>query len=378
MPSGVKVISTVDKASDHDAKDEKRTSNLLGVSLPSRPPVAVLACIAYTVCSTALTLANKHIFSSKELNYPWMLLSTQSAVAVLVMQTYLVLNKRAPFSFTLFKQMLFPCVLFTLYIFTNAAALRLISLPILSVLKSLAPMGIALSELALFGERISPGTWVAMLLIVIGNTVTVITDVEYSQAGYLCAIANVIINIIYVLSLRICLSNTFTPVEKTVHSNLIAFSLMIPTAFVKGETVPFLNALMTSSWQFRAIFFLSCSLCAGIGASIFWVIETTSGSTLSFVGACNKFVVVILGGILFKAKITPVGWVSVFFGVLAGVVFAVAKAGPKEQPGPARGTDRDSDAIVDLSDEDEDQVVTSLLVDDEDRLSRGTLRAGRG
>ena len=71
---------------------------------------------------------------------------------------------------------------------------------------------------------------------------------------------------------------------------------------------------------------LSCILAAGIGASVFWVIQTASGSTLSFVGAANKVVVVILGAVLFDAKISSAGWVGVALGAVAGFWFAFAKA----------------------------------------------------
>lgn len=142
---------------------------------------------------------------------------------------------------------------------------------------------------------------------------------------------------------------------------------MLPLAFASGELTSFVDAFATTSFSLRAVFLLSCLLCAGIGASIFWVVQTTSGSTLSFVGSCNKFVVVILGGMLFQANITPVGWLSVFFGILAGVVFAVAKANvcqkvaetEKEKEFSVNGTVIDVDAFE--NDDREETVAKSLL-----------------
>lgn len=138
---------------------------------------------------------------------------------------------------------------------------------------------------------------------------------------------------------------------------------MIPTARLKDEAAPFMEALIKSDWEFRVILFMSCLLCAGIGAAIFWVIETTSGSTLSFVGACNKFVVVILGGILFKAKITPIGWISVFFGVVAGLVFAVAKIAPRQKDGHRQETGQVTATVLEVGEDNE--VDVSLLEADE-------------
>lgn len=210
-------------------------------------------------------------------------------------------------------------------------------------------MGIALAERFAFRDRITPGTAAAMLLIVVGNTLTMLNDLEFSVQGYVWAIANVVINIAYVLSLRICLTDDFTPVEKALHSNLIACSIMIPLAYSAGELTHFLSTIATTSITFRVTFLLSCFLCSGIGAAIFWVVQTTSGSTLSFVGACNKFLVVILGGILFQANISPVGWLSVCFGVVAGVIFALAKAKERDHGDDCEKLAATSSTIVDVN-----------------------------
>lgn len=302
-------------------------------------PQPVLACLSYITCSTSLTLANKHIFSSNQLDYPWMILAVQSAFVYILLLIFLLYNRRPVFNTQLFRQMLLPCFLFTFYIFTNSQALRTVSLPILSVLKSLAPMGLALAEKFIFGDRITIGVAVAMLLIIFGNTITVINDIEFSTVAYMWAFMNIILNIVHVLSLRACLSDIYTPIEKTLHSNLIAGTIMIPLAFASGEVLPFFREFETTTLSFRYTFALSSVLCVGIGASVFWVVQTTSGSTLSFVGACNKFLVVILGAILFDSKVSPMGWVSVLFGVSAGVVFAVEKAKAKRLPSPEQASE---------------------------------------
>lgn len=260
--------------------------------------------------------------------------------------------------------MLFPCILFTLYIYTNSRALRSVSLPILSVLKSLCPLGIAIAERLVFKDVIAPGTASAMVLVVIGNAVTVMNDIEYTPVGYAWSFANVAINIAYLLSLRLCLSDSFTPLEKTMHSNMIACFIMFPISFANNEHPAFIHDFHATNTTYRVVYFFSCLLAAGIGASIFWVVQTTSGATLSFVGACNKFSVVILGGILFHANITAMGWVSVSFGVLAGMIFAVAKARgavTKVDTEDDRGSDRD-EVSVDASEiSDDDRVEDPLM-----------------
>lgn len=119
--------------------------------------------------------------------------------------------------------------------------------------------------------------------------------------------------------------------EKTLHSNLLAACFMFPMAVAGHEVIPFIDHMTNAPFEFKLIYTLSCVLAAGIGASIFWLVQQTSGSTLSFAGACNKIPVVILGAILFNTHISPEGWLSVFFGIFAGVIFAVAKARQKDK-----------------------------------------------
>lgn len=322
-------------------------------------PEAVLACLSYAGCSTLLTLANKAIFSETRLNYPWMLLGVQSVVVTLMLLVYYAATTdgKLLIQAELLRQMFLPCTFFTLFIFTNACALRHISLPVLTVVKSLAPMGIALAERALFGERVSLATYGAMAMILSGNAVTVLHDIEFNARGYTWSGLNVLMNVGYVVSLRYCLSDKFSSGMKTLHSNILACTFIFPLAMMSGETPGFYIEFGQTSLRFRMLFLLSCVLAAGIGASVFWVIRTASGSTLSFVGASNKVFVVILGAVLFEAKISPAGWVGVGMGTLAGLLFAVAKASAGKEKGVAEvGVAREEKGVEDGDERDEIRV----------------------
>lgn len=291
---------------------------------------AMLACASYAVCSTLLTLANKVIFSENKLNYPWSLLEAQSIMVMLLLLMYYSCDREhSLLKRQLLKEMLLPCTFFTMFIFTNARALRYISIPVLTVVKSLAPICVALVERLLFKEKVSRGTYSAMALIVCGNVVTVSRDVHMESLGYFWAILNVAMNVCYVVSLRYFLSDCFTSGEKTLHSNLLAATMIAPAAIAAGEWPNFFEEIGETTMKFKILFLMSCVLAAGIGASVFWVIHTTSGSTLSFIGAANKVIVVVFGALLFETKISRAGWIGVVMGTLASFVFAAAKAHAK-------------------------------------------------
>jgi len=51
----------------------------------------------------------------------------------------------------------------------------------------------------------------------------------------------------------------------------------------------------------------------------------TSATTYSFVGASNKIPVAVLGHFFFSSGLTTIGWVGVFFGLVAGLGYAWSK-----------------------------------------------------
>jgi drug/metabolite transporter (DMT)-like permease len=300
----------------------------LGVPPPGRPELvaAVLSCMSYAACSALLSLANKAIFSAQKLNYPWSLLGVQSVVCALALGAYYAAAlRRFPLRIALLRELLLPCSVFTFYIFTNARALRHISLPILSVIKSLAPMGIAAAERALFGEVIAMGTYGAMGIMLVANAVTVRNDIEFNAAGYVWALGNTVTNILYIVSLRYCVSAEHKNGEKALHLNVLLSLMIPPLALASGELPAFFHDFARTTRTFQLVFVLSCVLAAGIGASVFWVISATSGSTLSFVGAANKVVVIILGAVLFEVHISPAGWGGIALGVLGSIAFTASK-----------------------------------------------------
>ncbi len=292
---------------------------------------ALAACASYAFCSISLTLANKAIFSSRQLNYPWSVLLVQSLVVALLLAVYFTSGLAGPqlaanpIRRRLLKQLSIPTSFFILFIFSNARALRTVSLPVLTVVKSLAPLAVQIAERAVFRDPVSGGTYIAMFLIVLGNFVAASGDMGFHGSGYAWALFNILANVAYVVSLRYCLDDTYTPALKTLHSNILAVVFITPVAALL-ELEEFHIEFALTDFRFRVLFLASCLLAAGIGASVFWVLKASTGSTLSFVGATNKVVVVILGALLFDSKVSVRGWAGVALGLTAGGCFAVSKS----------------------------------------------------
>lgn len=272
---------------------------------------------------------NKIVFSHANFHYPWFTLAVQNLISVATISTahHLGFTRSGVLSHSLARRMPLPIIFFVLFIFTNAQSLRHVSLPILTVWKSLGPMLVTLFERFYFGDRFSTSVYLSMTLIVLSAFVTAINDLEYSAMGYLWAFLNVLSNVAYLASLRIYLRDpNISALDKTFHSNLLSIVPIIPMSLISGEFPAVLNALAARATSFKAAFLLSGFLTTAVCASAFWTISLTNGSTLSFIGGFNKVPIILLSLVLFDMRISTEGWIGVSLGVVAGILFASAKS----------------------------------------------------
>ncbi|KAJ8906980.1 hypothetical protein NDN08_003463 [Rhodosorus marinus] len=288
---------------------------------------ALFAALLYSVSSTLLNLANKVVFSKASFNFPWGTIAIQNIVSLLALASYLIIAPQATFRFDfgLLRRLVFPMWCFCLFLYSNAKALRFISLPVLTVLKSFAPLGVSIMEVLFFKDLLTKDAVFCMIMVVASNYVTAYNDVEFSLEGYVWAGINVASNIAYLLTLRRCLSENYDSVQLALHSTLVSSMLIVPISVVHGDFPSLVYSLLETSQKFRIFFFGSGLLAAGITISTFWCLAETNGSTLSFLGAMNKIPIVLLGSYLFESHITLLGWVGIFMSIFAGYFFARSK-----------------------------------------------------
>lgn len=296
----------------------------IGLEAPS-----VLACCSYAASSTAVTILNKLVFSAAKFHYPWFTLAFQNIISVLLILIagFFRITNAGALNLELSRAIALPCVCFVAFIFTNAQALRYLSLPVLTVWKSLGPLAITVVEAVAFRVRFSRAVYLASALVAISAAVTAKFDIEYSPLGYTWAAANLAANVAYLVSLRVCLKNSrASSLDKTFHSNLLSLILIVPLSWASGETVSVLDALSRRSLGFKLCYVASGAVTTAVCASAFWTIQVTSGSTMSFIGGMNKIPIVIISLLVFDDNVSLMGWVGVALGIVAGIVFVRAKA----------------------------------------------------
>ncbi|KAA8499817.1 GDP-mannose transporter [Porphyridium purpureum] len=344
----------------------------------------VWASVCYSVSNTGITLLNKALFSQREFDFPWFTLAAQNIIAILLvifarvvvgtqhrikvkrqrgrdvsglvhdiplpgsasvvvsdpeMQAAISQFLHHPWhnwiNISLCRQIAVPIVFFVLFIFSNAQSLKYLSLPVLTCFKSLAPIFTTLIERTVFGDIFGTDVYVSMLLVVLSTIVTFAYDIEFSPWGYIWALLNVSANVAYLVSLRVCLSDDFSSFEKAFHSNLLSLVAIVPLSFISGELPGAFSALANETASYKLGFFFSGAMTLALVTSSFWVLSSSNGATLSFLGGLNKIPVVFLGYFLFGAHVSMQGWIGIGLGILAGIFFIQKKTLHKIRRSPA-------------------------------------------
>lgn len=286
----------------------------------------VLACTWWAAQSVTLVLSNKAVFAEPLFDYPWSIITVQCFVVVAALSLVaLCRSEPPPLRYTACIDLLIPTLLFVLYHFSNARALRFISLPAFTVVKSLAPLGVTTVERVAFGDSIPSGVYAAMALALLANVFTFdsASAISYtSMRGYAWSVFNVTAHIFYVLSLRYCAGH-YRATDKALHTNLLALPVVMPMALLNHEVKSFLPEVVELSFSRKIPLVLSSALSAGCAISVLSAFEAASSDGLRYLAVTNKIAIVLLGAAIFRTKFTPLAWFGVLLAVLSGIFVRV-------------------------------------------------------
>lgn len=279
--------------------------------------------------SVALTLANKAVFSSALFDFPWTVLAIQSTTVVLSLSALALLRGRRPrLGLARGADMLLPAALFLLYQYSYARALRFISLPAYTVVKSAAPLAVTLAEAALFREPPPPGVYLAVVLSAAANVLTFDGSASrFSARGYAWAGFHVLAHFCYVMSLRCC-EERYRATEKAYAANLLSVPFAIPLALLNRETRSFVGQVETLPSSMLLPLAASFGLSAGCAVSVLAAYEAASSNALRYLALFNKLAVVVLGAYLFSSDLSPAGWTGVALSLASGYAFVYSKTKP--------------------------------------------------
>lgn len=276
-----------------------------------------------------MVLSNKAVFSQPLFDYPWLVLTIQSTVVVFTCSLVTLVRKDPPpLRFSTLYDLLVPSGLFLLYSYSNARALRFISLPAFTVVKSLAPLGVTTVERIAFGNSIPAGVYLSLAVSILANLCTFDSASAISQTsllGYAWSVFNVSTHIFYVLSLRYC-SGIYRATDKAFIANLLSVPIAFSFAIANQEMSTFAHEVALLPTSTRIPLVLSFALSAGCLVSVLSAFEAASSDALRYLAQTNKIAIVLLGAIIFRTKFTPQAWVGVALALTSGFLFVYAKS----------------------------------------------------
>lgn len=256
--------------------------------------------LQWAVQSVALTLANKAVFSNALFDFPWLCLGIQSATVVFALTLLACLRRATPrISLLVVSEMFIPAILFLLYQYSYARALRFISLPAYTVVKSLAPLVVTTLEAAIFREPLPAGVYAAMAISLVANVLTfdsAISDNVVSLRGYAWAMFHVLAHVFYVLSLRSC-TVTYRATDKAYLANLMSLPFILPMALLNVETQTFVTQVEVLPSAMLLPLAASFGLSAGCAVSVLAAFEAASSDALRYLALFNKIAVVSIGAV---------------------------------------------------------------------------------
>lgn len=338
--------------------------------------IGVLACLWWGAQSITLVLASKSVFEEPLFDFPWTITFIQ-CLLVSTSLAFLSLSRGEPppLRRAAFLDLLTPTALFSLYAFSNARALRFISLPAFTVVKSLAPLGVTTVERVAFGDPVPLGVYAALAVALLANVFTFDSASAVSHLslrGYAWALLNVSAHIFYVLALRYC-SAAYGATAKALHVNMLAMALLAPMACVNREPMHFWHQAAHLPPAKMLPLVLACALGAGCAVSVLSAMEAASSDGLRYLAVSNKIVVVLLGAYIFRTEFSPIAWVGVTLAVASGFLFVYSKSRSQSSLGIPRPIVSSPTLELLLPNADDDEPVTASASPAQPKKRQGDL-----
>lgn len=238
-----------------------------------------------------------------------------------------------PLSWNIAKVWYPSTLLFVGMLATSFWALRELGIATSNVLKNTTNILIVFAEYVLYSRVYSRLIWGTMLLMVFSAISTGVTDIAFSASGYTwqtlnnaLTAANWIYLKIAMEKVKMCTVNGDKLDEYSLVflNNLLSLPLILLLMAFNGEH-DFYKQEALKSPMFILVATLSGVFAFGISFTVMWFLSTTTPATFSIVGCLNKVPISLLGLLFFDKDWSIANVSSVMLGLLAGLLFVLAK-----------------------------------------------------
>ncbi|KAK6141759.1 hypothetical protein DH2020_024502 [Rehmannia glutinosa] len=297
--------------SGKDIEKAMRSRRILTVRNP-----ALLSGLAYCFSSCSMILVNKYVLSSYDFNAGISLMLYQNFVSVVIVSilSFLGIITTEPLTWRLIKVWLPVNFIFVGMLVTSMFSLKYINVAMVTVLKNVTNVMTAVGEMYLFNKHHDNRVWAALFLMIISAISGGITDLSFHAIGYTWQFINCFLTASYSLTLRRVM-DTAKQVTKSGDLN----------AVLNEPLCTFASRPLLRMPTFWLVMTFSGFLGLAISFTSMWFLHQTGATTYSLVGSLNKIPLSVAGILLFKVPTSLENSASIFFGLLAGVLFARAK-----------------------------------------------------
>eukprot|EP01064_Diplonema_japonicum_P014344 TRINITY_DN2194_c1_g1_i1.p1 TRINITY_DN2194_c1_g1~~TRINITY_DN2194_c1_g1_i1.p1 ORF type:complete len:364 (+),score=75.19 TRINITY_DN2194_c1_g1_i1:33-1124(+) len=288
-------------------------------------PVSI-AC--YTTCSVSMILLNKLIIDSKGFHFPFVLVFFQnlSAVVVVISLKLLGVIDYPGLKEKLIKRWLPLVVLFVGMLMTSLMALKTMSVPVQTLIKSLAIFVTAAGDSFLFGRVFNKLMVFSFVLLIMGSLLGATTDRWVTMEGLVWSFSNVACTSGYQLYMKGVLNDLKDTMGKwgpVYYNNLLSLPpLLLPVMYDFNGWFAKLKTLddSTSITYITLMILIS----AVMTMSSFWCMRVTNPTTYGVIGGMNKIPLTLLGIWIFEQYPTTTGAIGIVSAIAGGLVYTHA------------------------------------------------------
>ena len=288
----------------------------------------VLAAVCWCCASMAMVFSSKAILSSFNWAFPATLMLFQNTTAVLVA----VLLRSAslvdfePLSWRVARRCLLLNALFVLTLLSGSWSLKLLSVPMVTVLKNAAVIGTTAGDALVHGKRVPTSTWAAVVLLLLGAVIGGRHSLAFSVSGVVWMSVFTISSAVYVVYMRVVMDRTgLSKLGMLYFNNLLS----LPVLLLMVMLVDLPDVLYVDLPEPRSTFFATWILSGSLGFLLslnsFWLISATSPTTYSIVGALKKIAQTAISMALFTPRPGEDDPLAIVVGLSGGVLYAVTK-----------------------------------------------------
>eukprot|EP00877_Chromochloris_zofingiensis_P006086 jgi/Chrzof1/1730/Cz10g18260.t1 len=321
------------KSKDVGTVAPHRSQHILGI------PAVLFAGLMYCFASGSMVILNKHALNPKSFgfNAPNALLCFQCALAATLVKVCELLGfvKLQPLKADLVRVWFPVNLIFVGMIGTSFYALVTVGVAMVTVWKNVSNFVTAICDVTIYKKTYSLQVWGCLGLMLLSAIVGAYTDVSFTFRGYMWQILNCGFTSAYALYLRSVMDKVaehttnkqkMDEFSMVYYNNLLSIPPILCLMAFFGEFQGLLSQPALSNPSFLAVALLGGLIGFGISFSALWFLSQTTATIYSLVGALNKIPVAVVGILAFHEATNSKNLASIMIGLLAGIVFVVAKA----------------------------------------------------